>query len=71
MSVTRDKSESKNERDTILNLKNVTKIYSERNKEIRAVDGVTLSVRRGEIFCLLGPNGAGKTTTFRMMSTLE
>jgi ABC-2 type transport system ATP-binding protein len=33
----------------------------------RAVDGVSFSVERGEIFGLLGPNGAGKTTTIRLM----
>ena len=35
-----------------------------------AVEGVDLSVARGEIFGLLGPNGAGKTTTFRMLCGL-
>ena len=36
----------------------------------RAVDGVDLEVRRGEIFGVLGPNGAGKTTTLSMLATL-
>jgi len=35
-----------------------------------AVDGVDLSVRRGELYALLGPNGAGKTTTLRMVTGL-
>ena len=35
-----------------------------------AVDGVSLSVDRGEFFGLLGPNGAGKTTLFKMLATL-
>ncbi len=34
---------------------------------IRAVDGVSFEVRRGQIFGLLGPNGAGKSTTIRMI----
>lgn len=35
-----------------------------------AVDGLTISVREGEVLGLLGPNGAGKTTTVRMLATL-
>lgn len=35
-----------------------------------AVDGLSFSAYRGEIYGLLGPNGAGKTTTLRMLSTL-
>lgn len=38
--------------------------------DVRAVDGVDLEVRRGEIFGFLGPNGAGKSTTVRMLTTL-
>ena len=37
---------------------------------LRAVDGVDLAVRRGEIYGFLGPNGAGKTTVIRVLVTL-
>src|SRR6201991_1669250 len=36
----------------------------------RAVDGIDLEVRQGEIFGVLGPNGAGKTTTLKMLATM-
>jgi len=37
---------------------------------VRAVDGVTFDVARGEVFTLIGPNGAGKTTVFNLISRL-
>ena len=36
-------------------------------KRLRAVDGLDISVRRGDVFGFLGPNGAGKTTTIRLI----
>jgi ABC-2 type transport system ATP-binding protein len=41
-----------------------------RRPPVEAVCGVSMEVRRGEIFGFLGPNGAGKTTTLRMLTTL-
>jgi ABC-2 type transport system ATP-binding protein len=38
--------------------------------KFRAVDGIDLEVRQGEIYGVLGPNGAGKTTMLRMLATL-
>jgi ABC-2 type transport system ATP-binding protein len=39
-------------------------------KDIHAVNSVSFTIQKGEIFSLLGPNGAGKTTTISMISTL-
>jgi ABC-2 type transport system ATP-binding protein len=39
-------------------------------KSVTAVDGLNLTVRRGEIFGLVGPDGAGKTTTIRMLCAI-
>jgi len=51
--------------DTI-RIEGLTKKY----KDIVAVDHLTLSIRKGELFSLLGINGAGKTTTIKMLSCL-
>lgn len=50
----------------IIKTKNLTKKFS----DLTAVDNVTFSVYKGEIFGFLGPNGAGKTTTIKMLTTL-
>jgi ABC-2 type transport system ATP-binding protein len=49
---------------SLVSLENLTKHYG----EVRAVDGISLEVKAGEIFGLLGHNGAGKTTTIRMLT---
>ena len=48
------------------NLKKVFRDFWGRPK-VRAVNGINLTVRRGEIFGLLGPNGSGKSTTIKMI----
>ncbi len=50
--------------DAILRVENLVKEYD----GIRAVDGVSFTVRRGTVTGLIGPNGAGKTTTFDMIA---
>jgi ABC-2 type transport system ATP-binding protein len=50
-------------RAPVVELQGLTKRYG----AVAAVDGVSLSVHRGEVFGFLGPNGAGKTTTLRML----
>ncbi|HEX4054489.1 MAG TPA: ABC transporter ATP-binding protein [Tepidisphaeraceae bacterium] len=51
----------------VIDLQNVTKIYRRR---VHALQGVSMQVRRGEIFGLLGPNGAGKSTLVKIMVTV-
>lgn len=46
---------------------NLVKTFRAASGTIRAVDGVTLQVRRGETYGLIGPDGAGKTTTTRVI----
>ena len=48
-----------------LDIKNLRKTYTK-----PAVDGLSLTIPRGEFYALLGPNGAGKTTTLRMVAGL-
>lgn len=49
-------------------LEDVTKVFREEGQpEVIAVDHLSLTIRKGEIFTLVGPDGAGKTTTLRMM----
>jgi ABC-2 type transport system ATP-binding protein len=48
----------------------VRSLVRRRNREVRAVDGVSFEVGQGEVVGFLGPNGAGKTTTLKMLSGL-
>jgi ABC-2 type transport system ATP-binding protein len=50
----------------MIRVENLVKTYG----EIKAVDDISFSVPKGEIFAFLGPNGAGKTTTIKMLTTL-
>ena len=51
----------------VVKVNNLTKRYG----DLTAVDGISFSIEKGEIFGLLGPNGAGKTTTVEMMEGLR
>ncbi|WP_446741869.1 ATP-binding cassette domain-containing protein [Silvibacterium acidisoli] len=51
----------------IVEIAGLTKVYDQ--QKVAAVDGIDLTVERGELFGLLGPNGAGKTTTIGICTT--
>ena len=46
----------------------LTHFFSNRYKEIAAVDDISFEIKRGEIVGFIGPNGAGKSTTIKMMT---
>lgn len=57
----------------VIEIDNLTRDYRIgflRNRTVRALDGLSLEVKKGEVFGFLGPNGAGKTTTFRVLMGL-
>ncbi|OPY35904.1 MAG: Trehalose/maltose import ATP-binding protein MalK [Methanoregula sp. PtaU1.Bin051] len=56
--------------ENIIQIDHLTKIFRDKNRIVTAVDDVTFTVKRGEIFGLLGPNGAGKSTLIRILTTL-
>ena len=55
--------------DAVIELKDVRKTFRDfwLRPTVAAVDGLSLEVRRGEVFGLLGPNGSGKSTTIKMI----
>src|SRR5580700_5034451 len=52
--------------EKMIAVKNLTKQFG----KVKAVDNISFSVDRGEIFAFLGPNGAGKSTTIKVLTTL-
>ncbi len=58
--------------ETVIAVEDLKKTYSPKSRkglEVKALDGISFEVPRGEFFGLLGPNGAGKTTTIGILTT--
>jgi len=56
--------------EVILEVRGLTKVFGSGESAVRAVDGVDLTVRRGEIALIMGPSGSGKTTLLTMVGGL-
>ncbi len=55
----------------MIKAQNVTKIFTGRGEVVRAVDGVSVNVKKGEVVVVIGPSGSGKSTFIRCLNRLE
>lgn len=60
-----------NQDDSIIEVKNVKKIYRMGKERISAVDDVSFTIKRGEFCCLYGVSGSGKSTLLNLMAGIE
>ena len=56
--------------DTVLEVRDVTKVYEQGTQRVRAVDSVSLSLARGQAVLIMGPSGSGKTTLLSIMGCI-
>jgi len=56
---------------SLISLKNIYKIYNVGGEEVRALDGVDLTIKENEFLAIMGPSGSGKSTLMNMIGCLD
>ncbi len=57
--------------ENIIRIRDVKKVYQMGSESIRAIDGISLNIRQGEVCCLFGKSGSGKSTLLNLIAGLE
>ena len=55
----------------LMQLTGITRVYGHGDAEVRALDGISMSVRRGEFVAIMGPSGSGKSTALNLIGCLD
>ena len=55
----------------LIELRGISRIYGEGEAEVRALDGVNLTIRQGEFVAIMGPSGSGKSTAMNLIGCLD
>ena len=55
----------------ILRVENLTKVYGKDENEVRALDGISFSVNKGEFVAIIGPSGSGKSTLLHILGGVD
>lgn len=58
-------------KDNILSIKDITKVYQAKNGETKALESISLDVKKGEFVSIIGPSGCGKSTILSIIAGLE
>ncbi|MFA5443562.1 MAG: ABC transporter ATP-binding protein [Bacteroidales bacterium] len=59
------------EKETLINIKGIKKIYKVGNQEVRALNGVDLEIKKNEYVAIMGPSGSGKSTLMNLLGCLD
>jgi putative ABC transport system ATP-binding protein len=59
------------EKETLIRIKGIKKIYKVGNQEVRALNGVDLEIKKNEYVAIMGPSGSGKSTLMNLIGCLD